>query len=146
MEAILSRDPSVTVKLLGFQDRFVRDDLLCEELMVRLGKDGARRVQNCSYRGDIDVLLRDFASCSRVLAVRFHSGILALGLGLPMVQIVYSNKIEEFLQDAGWQGLLVPLQGLATIEDAPLIDALFAAPGAEYLPPEARAHAAGLRP
>lgn len=137
----LRRDmPDVTVKLFGFQSSIVRDDLLVERI-IREGE--LVEVADCSYQGDAETFLQEYATCSGILATRFHAGVLALGLGIPMVQLAYSHKIIDFLLDIGWQGdLWCTEPNLMGMHASDIVTALEAADAVRFVPREAALHAA----
>lgn len=132
--------PSAPILLFGFQDKVVRDDILVECLM-RLIPDS--EVRNCSYRGDLSIFLADFNSCSRFVSTRFHAGILALALGIPMVQLAYSDKITNSLDELQWCGSVWPTEsGLLTTRATEIVGQLKSASQTPFLPPSASVHAA----
>lgn len=101
LRCLRAQCPDAQVKLFGFQSLVVRDDNIASRIS---GQTDWSNVFDCSYRGDIDACIQEYSSCSHIVATRFHSGILALGLGIPMVQLVYSKKTSDFLREAGWEG------------------------------------------
>lgn len=145
IQALLSRDSAIKVRLFGFQDRIVRDDLMVADLIERL--EAHPRVEAEPYSGDVDAFIGEFRECTHIVAVRFHAGVLALGFGIPMIQIAYSHKIEDYLRDVGWDGLLLsPSETLAEGQSERMASTLLAADSFCYRPLEASYHASGMAP
>ncbi|MDO4563540.1 MAG: polysaccharide pyruvyl transferase family protein [Clostridia bacterium] len=46
-------------------------------------------------------ILDGFARCSKIVAIRFHSAVLALRMGIPLVPVTYSAKTDNVLSDLG---------------------------------------------
>ncbi len=64
--------------------------------------------KNCEivvYDGDTDEFIQAFDGCSSLIATRFHSMVLAQVSGIPVLPVVYSNKMEDALDDLNYQGL-----------------------------------------
>ncbi len=64
--------------------------------------------KNCEivvYDGDTDEFIQVFDGCSSLIATRFHSMVLAQVSGIPVLPVVYSNKMEDALDDLNYQGL-----------------------------------------
>lgn len=63
---------------------------------------------NCEiivYDGDADEFIKKFDGCSSMIATRFHSMVLAQLSGIPVLPIVYSNKMTDALDDLHYQGV-----------------------------------------
>lgn len=64
------------------------------------------------YLGDPLPALQNIKACERMVALRFHSAILADILQIPFLPVIYSNKMQAWLEDRNYRGLSLPLQGL----------------------------------
>lgn len=64
------------------------------------------------YLGDDAYFLDRFSSCDVMVAIRFHSAILADICQLAFLPVIYSNKMENFLKDRDYQGISIKLEDL----------------------------------
>lgn len=82
--------------------RFEGDCRAAEELRDMLGEYAdSGRVMVKTYDGDIEGFVKDYLSCERVIASRFHAILLALMYSVPLIAHIYSKKTENFLADTG---------------------------------------------
>lgn len=87
------------VVLLCFCTGAEGDDIAAEELFQRVKKkENFSIIRHAPNRKDI---IEAMATCSRLLAIRFHAAILSVSLGIPFLSICYSNKMQEYLKDIG---------------------------------------------
>lgn len=110
------------VVLLALDTGNQNDSLLAEKVLGLMeNKDKARIV---SYEiGNPLAILQEIASCQYMVAVRFHSMILALSAGVKVFPVIYSNKTENFLDDNGYANKTY-LSKLAELDADNLVDTL----------------------
>ncbi len=99
-----------SVRLFAF-DSEDENDLWAAHQIYQLAeeKEGLSIVP---YLGDQEGFLSSFQSCERMLAIRFHSAILADLYQIPFLPVAYSNKMQNLLTDRGYQGLSYLLEEL----------------------------------
>ncbi len=95
---ILKNDKNVRISLFAF-DTLKENDLVVAEMVLSRVCDPTR-VTIVPYIGDVEKFLEKFSQCSKMLAVRFHSAILAEIFKIPFYPIAYSNKMENYIKDS----------------------------------------------
>jgi len=98
------------VKLFAF-DSENENDLSAAHHIWDLSKN-KQKVRIIPYLGDIERFLKEFSSCDRHIAIRFHGAILSDLFGIPFLPIVYSNKMLNFLNDNEHKGDIIMLKDL----------------------------------
>lgn len=110
------RKTGKSVHLFAF-DTGNENDLVAAHLI----KKEAKHKENFTiepYLGDQDDILRKIKACERIIAVRFHSAILADVFRIPFLPVIYSDKTKHLLQDRGFNGLSLRLSDLTSKLDA----------------------------
>lgn len=79
---------------------FEGDTDAADEILSELGAR-ASDVRVRVYDGRLYEFLREYLSCGRVFASRFHAVLLALVYEIPLMAHIYSKKTENVLRDAG---------------------------------------------
>lgn len=51
------------------------------------------------YLNDSNYFIEKFSECEKIVGIRFHSSVLALGLGIPFFSVYYSNKTVNLMKD-----------------------------------------------
>lgn len=69
------------------------------------------------YLGDETYFLEQFEACERMIAIRFHSAILADIFKIPFLPVIYSNKMSNFLIDRAYVGPAFALKELSLMRD-----------------------------
>ncbi len=88
------------VFLFAFSMGSENDYELCKQIQNRAKhKDNTEIV---CYFGDGTKLLQSFAKLSRFIAVRFHSAVLAIKMGIPMYPILYRDKMRNLIKDLNY--------------------------------------------
>ena len=64
------------------------------------------------YLGDPRPFLTKFRACEKMIAIRFHSAILADLYQIPFLPVIYSNKMQNFLDDRAFEGRALKLNEL----------------------------------
>lgn len=67
------------------------------------------------YLGGQAAFLEAFARCDRMIAIRFHSAVLADLYQIPFLPVIYSNKMRNFLDDRHYEGPALSL-GAMTLD------------------------------
>jgi polysaccharide pyruvyl transferase WcaK-like protein len=91
------------VKLFAF-DSERENDLSAAHHIYNLSEE-KHNVEIVPYLGDEHGFLAKFKACERMIAIRFHSAVLADIYKIPFLPIVYSNKMSNFLMDRGYEGI-----------------------------------------
>lgn len=98
------------VKLFAF-DSEKENDLVSAHHIYNLSKN-KEKLTIIPYLGNVEEFLIHFSSCEKLVAIRFHSAILADIYNIPFLPIVYSSKMENLLEDNNYDGLSLPLKSL----------------------------------
>ena len=61
-------------------------------------------------------IVNGIAECSKVVAVRFHSAIIALSLNIPVIPVIYSNKMSNLLDDLGYNSQYIYLDKIENMD------------------------------
>lgn len=77
------------------------DALCCDSLCQRLSRRGVA-YGRIDYTGDPAPILEGIASSSVIIGTRFHSIVLGMVAGKPVLPVIYSNKTTNMLEDAGF--------------------------------------------
>lgn len=72
-------------------------------------KDNVEIICN-SY--DYTYILKKLSECNRIIALRFHSAVLGLSLNIEVSPIIYSNKMENLINDLSYEGKYIYLDKL----------------------------------
>lgn len=73
-----------------------------------------------------DNIIKNTARCSNIIAVRFHSAILAMRMGIPFFPIIYSKKLDNALNDLNYTGERVLFSDVKSIDVQKLVISLIA--------------------
>ena len=65
---------------------------------------------------DINDMLKNIKRCGAILGIRFHSTILAIRMGIPVVPIAYSDKTKNALDEIGYSGKIYDVNNIDTDE------------------------------
>ncbi|TXK77948.1 polysaccharide pyruvyl transferase family protein [Paenibacillus sp. N3.4] len=65
------------------------------------------------YLGNHESIIKSMKQCDRFVSVRFHSAILCQILNIPFLPIVYSNKMQNYLNDEYYNGLLLQFKDMS---------------------------------
>lgn len=110
------RKTGKSVRLFAF-DSEDENDLSAAHHIYQLAEE-KEALSIVPYLGDQEGFLSSFRSCERIVAIRFHSAILADIYQIPFFPVAYSNKMQNLLTDRGYQGLSYLLEDLNTRLDA----------------------------
>ncbi len=70
----------------------------------------AKMIKGIMKHGDMaeiikhDAMLRNIKRCEKLIGIRFHSAVISLMAGVPLIPLTYSNKTERMLTDIGFDG------------------------------------------
>jgi len=73
-----------------------------------------------------DNIIKNTARCSDIIAVRFHSAILAMRMGIPFFPIIYSKKLDNALDDLNYTGERVLFSDVKSIDTTRLVNSFIA--------------------
>ena len=111
----ISVHKSADINLLAeIADRFINETgknvcLLC----FNTGLEDDVSVANQVYGND---MLKNIKRCGAILGIRFHSTILAIRMGIPVVPIAYSDKTKNALNEIGYSGKICDVNNIDTDE------------------------------
>jgi|CXWL01.1.fsa_nt_gi polysaccharide pyruvyl transferase WcaK-like protein len=63
------------------------------------------------YHG-LENVLRELSSCQILVGMRFHSLLLALHLGIPIIALAYQQKVANLMADRGLSSQCIPIHNL----------------------------------
>lgn len=98
------------VALLAF-DCERENDLSAAHHIYRLAEEKAF-MEIVPYLGDTKSFLAKFRACEKMIAIRFHGAILADMYQIPFLPVIYSNKMQNFLDDRAFEGKALKLSEL----------------------------------
>ena len=101
---LLLKSADVEFRIYGFQGGSEGDGDAVRELARRIG--GLSSASCVIYDGDLTTFVSDIGSCDYFVTTRYHAMILSIALGIPFSVISYSRKIDQTLDDLGWQGAI----------------------------------------
>jgi colanic acid/amylovoran biosynthesis protein len=90
------------VKLFCFSSGRKNDFFAANEIVKR-----SRNLENLriiTYTGAEENFIREIGTCASFIPIRFHSIVLCMRMGIPFLPVIYSNKSENLLNDAGYTG------------------------------------------
>jgi len=64
------------------------------------------------FLGNVEEFLSSIQKCETMIAIRFHSAILSDIYKIPFLPIVYSNKMQNLLDDRNFKGRSIDLNNL----------------------------------
>ena len=101
-----------------FSSQTGSDDIVAGEFFETLGEPPVRgRVEHPGKEIEhVDDLVRTIASCDAIIAARFHSVLVPLALGIPVLGLAYNPKTSELLADVGLRERCLDIDRF-TVED-----------------------------
>src|SRR5699024_1305305 len=93
-----------TVRIFSFNPKSQQDHFFAKKIKKEVPELYHKSIELVDYTGDVNRFLEEISGCSKFVAVRFHSAIIAYIFSIPFLPIVYSNKTENFLNDINYQG------------------------------------------
>lgn len=91
------------IRLFAFDCEGEND--ICAAYTIRRLMHHKKSCEIIVYDGEADEFIQKFDGCSSLIATRFHSMVLAQISGIPVLPVVYSNKMEDALDDLNYKGL-----------------------------------------
>lgn len=91
-------------KVLLFAFDIERENDLAAAFTIRSLCKNKNLVEIISHNDDGSNILNNMARCSQFIAIRLHSLILAIRMGIPVTPIIYSNKTDYILDDLSYKG------------------------------------------
>ncbi|HZK42167.1 MAG TPA: polysaccharide pyruvyl transferase family protein, partial [Clostridia bacterium] len=96
------------------------NDLAAAHHILNLSRE-KDMIEIIPYLGDDAYFLDRFSRCERLIAIRFHSAILADICQIPFLPVAYSNKMFNLMEDRGFQGLSLKLSELTLALDLDML-------------------------
>lgn len=100
----ISKSEGNTVRIFSFNPKSQQDHFFAKKIKKEVPELYHKSIELVDYTGDVNRFLEEISGCSKFVAVRFHSAIIAYIFSIPFLPIVYSNKTENFLNDINYQG------------------------------------------
>lgn len=91
------------IRLFAFDCEGEND--ICAAYTIRRLMKNKRSCEIIVYDGDTEEFIEKFDGCSSMIATRFHSMVLAQLSGIPVLPMVYSNKMTDTLDDLNYSGV-----------------------------------------
>jgi len=88
-----------------------------DDIKRQLTPETLKNVNTYNYQGNIKEALSLIASFELFIASRFHTNVLAISLGIPVMPVIYSDKTQNMLKDIQLDELLVNMKNLHLISD-----------------------------
>lgn len=98
------------VKLFAF-DSEKENDVTAAYHIFNLVKE-KEKIEIVPYMGNQEHFLSEFKKCKRIIAIRFHSAILSDVYNIPFLPVIYSNKMQNLLNDRCFNGNSIKLENL----------------------------------
>ena len=93
------------------------DESVFDDLSGRIQASETQMVTNYRYQGDVEEVLSLMGGSSAVIGSRFHSIVIALAMGKPVLPISYSNKTDQMLEDIGLRSVEMAHLGARPINE-----------------------------
>lgn len=93
-----------SVKLFCF-DTENENDLSAAHHIYNFAKNKTK-ISIIPYLGNINEFLKEFSSCEKMIAIRFHSAVLSEVFNIPFVPVAYSNKMANLMIEKGFSRLI----------------------------------------
>ena len=100
-----------TVRLFSFC-RVEGDMKAIERIRNQFSIVEQQRIEIVAYEGDIDAMLSAISEVGELYATRYHAVILGLLMRIPVVPILYSDKMKYALADIGYPGKVADIRSL----------------------------------
>lgn len=91
-----------SVRIFAFDCEGEND--ICAAYTIRRLMEHKKRCEVIVYDGDADEFIQKFEGCQSLIATRFHSMVLAQLSGVPVLPVVYSNKMTDAADDLSYSG------------------------------------------
>lgn len=103
------------VHLISFCE-FEGDDKAMDEIVHLIPDEYVPNVTKHSYKYNLEETLTILAKSSYVVASRFHAMILGWVYNKPVFPIVYSKKMTNVMEDAGFTGYFTDFEGMTAVD------------------------------
>lgn len=125
-----------------FSSQVASDNVVSQDLVHALGEPAPGRLE---FPGadlqSVDDLVQTMSECDAILAARFHSALISIALGVPVLGLAYDRKTTELFADHGLSDRCVDVEG-AGVEE---LRRLFARVRREGVPAAVEARVAAYR-
>lgn len=105
----ITKELGYKITLYGFEKK---EKKYIENLQSKFSKNIGIDISSIIYSGDIDKFLLSYLNQSIIFATRFHSMILSFMKGQKVCPIIYNQKLNNFLDDIGYNGFKIEMDGL----------------------------------
>lgn len=108
------------VALFSF-DSENENDLVAAHYIKQFSRN-KNKIEIVPYLSNAEDFINEFAKSEKIVGIRFHSSVLALRLGVPLLAVYYSNKTKNLMKDLGMENYSLSLSKLYT--SSALLDAI----------------------
>jgi len=99
------------------------NDLSAAYNIIEIAKNKTS-IEIIAYCNKPEYIIDNMKRCTKFIATRFHSAILAIRLGIEFIPISYSNKMNNMLDDIGYNGLCINLNEINNFDISKIMNFL----------------------
>lgn len=93
------------------------DEEMIEEIINMVPSNIKQYINSLYYNGDIDFILEKLGESEYIIATRFHCMVLGWILNIPVLPIVYSNKMLNVINDIQFSGKYIAIEEINAIDN-----------------------------
>lgn len=101
-----------SVALFSF-DSENENDLVAAHYIKQFSRNKSK-IEIVPYLSNTEDFINEFTKSEKIVGIRFHSSVLALRLGVPLLAVYYSNKAKNLMKDLGMENYSLSLSELST--------------------------------
>lgn len=103
----LKNDKKNIVSFLSLSTGEWDDRGVAEKIKAMLPNEYLSRIESIDYDRDVFDYIQKVDNCDAMISTRYHALAIAILLGKPFIPINYEAKIENFLGDLGYSGIML---------------------------------------
>lgn len=116
------------------------DEILYRDILLKLSGEELDFVEVVCYNGNLEYFLKRYSQIEYSIVSRFHGVILSLLFGQKILPISYSNKIDNMLEEIGYNGEVFQLSKIDEFDAENVIEKLEFFPVSEDIKKSAEMH------